>query len=116
MASAPVSASLPRSERSTTAQPSVIARWAAVLVSVSVTIRSHRRTARADQPPLDLPLQLLDHHHRRHAGLERAAHHRALGRAVEPLEQGEQAVDVQPAGGRERVLGVRRGRRVGHAR
>ena len=51
-----------------------------------------------------------------HAGLQRAAHDRALGRAVEPLEQREQAVEAQAAGGRERVVGIRWGRRVGHDR
>ena len=85
-------------------------------MSASVTIRLIVEPVGAHQPPLDLPLELLEHDHRGHAGGERAAHDGGLLGAVEPLEQLEQAVEAQPAGGRERIVGVGCGRRVGHDR
>ncbi len=70
----------------------------------------------AHQPPLDLALELLDDDHRRHAGGERAARDGALGLAVEPLEQLEQAVEPQAARRSERIVGIWWGRHAGHDR
>src|SRR3954471_6177605 len=79
LASEPVSASLPRPERSTT--------------NVLVT---HETLAlfKACEPPRDLSRDLLEHALARDARLERRPHDRHLLRAVEPLQQGEQPFEV----------------------
>src|SRR5690242_19287514 len=79
LASAPVSASLPRSERSTT--------------NVSLT---HETLAlfEARQPPRHLARELVEHPLARHARLQRRAHDGDLLLAAEPRQQGEQAFEV----------------------
>jgi hypothetical protein len=64
---------------------------------------------RANEPPLDLALQLLDDHDRRHAGGERAADHRGFLDSVEAREQGQQPIEIQATGGGERVVGTLHG-------
>src|SRR3954454_11307627 len=83
LASLPVSASLPRSERSTT--------------NVAVT-DERLALLQARQTPLDLALELVHHPLARDARAERGAHHRRLLDAVEPLEQREQPVEVEGEG------------------
>src|SRR3954469_12618279 len=79
LASGPVSASLPRSERSTT--------------NVLVT---HKTLAlfEAGEAARDLARELVQHPLPRHPSLDRRAHHRDLLGAVEPLEQGEKTFEV----------------------
>src|SRR3954451_12590178 len=79
LASEPVSASFPRSERSTT--------------NVLVT---HETLAlfEAREPPGDLARELLQHALARDARLERRPHDRHLLRAAESLEQREQTFEV----------------------
>src|SRR3954470_11699091 len=77
-ASGPVSASLPRSERSTT----------------NVLTDERLAFVQARQPALDLRLELLHHPLARHAGLQRRAHDRRLLGAVQAREQREQSVEV----------------------
>src|SRR6185312_11582406 len=78
LASEPVSASLPRSERSTT------------------NVVTHETLAlfEAREPPRDLARELLQHALARYARRERRPHDRDLLRAVEPLEQREQTFEV----------------------
>src|SRR5688572_24478425 len=94
-ASAPVSASLPRSERSTSPHASVSARYP---VSTTTATTSRLLAAHAHQPALDLVLELLQHALARHAGLQGRADDRGLLGAVEPLEQPQQAVEALAAG------------------
>src|SRR4051794_19919824 len=79
LASGPVNASLPRSERSTT--------------NVLVT---HETLAlfEAGEAPRDLARELVEHPLARHAGLDRRSDHRHLLGAVQPLEQGEKTFEV----------------------
>src|SRR4051794_9135538 len=79
LASEPVSASLPRPERSTT--------------NVLVT---HETLAlfEAGEPPRDPSRELPQHAPARAARLQRRPHDRALLRAVEPLQQREQPFEV----------------------
>ena len=94
-----------------------MARWASAVVSARLTTRLLIVEPRgADQPPLHLALDLLEHEHRRDRRRQRPAGDRRLLRAVEPLEQHQQPVEVQPARGRERILRVEWGQRVGHGR
>ena len=85
MASAPVSASFPRSERSTT----------------NVVTDETLALFEAGQSPPHLALEFVEHAVARIARRERAAHHRRLLGAVQPLEQREQPVEVEG----ERVTG-----------
>src|SRR3954447_462030 len=82
LASLPVRASLPRSERSTTN----------VLTDETLAL------VEARQPAQDLPLELVHHAVTRDAGRERGKHHLGLFHAVQPLEQGEQAFEVEGKG------------------
>src|SRR3954452_3926676 len=85
LASAPVSASLPRSERSTT---KVVTDETLALVE-------------ACQAAHDLAFELVHHAVARHARLQCAAHHRGLLGAVEALEQRQQPGQVEG----DRVIG-----------
>src|SRR5689334_19448620 len=78
LASDPVSASLPRSERSTT------------------NVVTHETLAlfEAGQPARDLARQLVQHALAREPALQRRARDRRLLDAVQPFEQGEQAFQV----------------------
>src|SRR4051812_23215044 len=78
LASAPVSASLPRSDLSTT----------------NVTDET-LALVQAREPALDLALELVHHAVARDAGGERAAHDRGLLDAVKALEEREEAVEVE---------------------
>src|SRR5688572_7291692 len=78
LASDPVSASLPRSERSTTK----------VVTHKTLALFEARQAAR------DLARELVEHPLAREPALQRRARHRGLLRAVEPFEQGEQAFQV----------------------
>src|SRR3954453_4990176 len=79
LASGPVNASLPRSERSTT--------------NVLVT---HETLAlfEAGEPPRHLAREFVEDALPRHAGVDRRAHDRDLLGAVESLEQGEKTFEV----------------------
>src|SRR5690348_17313485 len=79
LASGPVSASLPRSERSTT----------------KVTDERLVIVLQPGQPPLDLALQLVQHALARDAVAQGRAHDRRLLGAVEPLEQRQQTLHVE---------------------
>src|SRR3954464_13768936 len=79
LASLPVSASLPRSERSTTK----------VVTDVRLV------ALQPGQPPPDLVLELVHHAVARNPGLQRRAYDLRLLGAVEALEQGEQPFEVQ---------------------
>ena len=79
MASAPVSASFPRSERSTTN----------VLTDETLALLE------AGQSPPDLALELVEHTVAWIPGRERAAHHRRLLGAIKPLEQAEQTIEIE---------------------
>ena len=79
MASAPVSASFPRSERSTT----------------NVVTDETLALFEAGQSPPHLALEFLQHPVTRIARRERAAHHRRLLGAIEPLEQAEQTIEIE---------------------
>src|SRR3954453_16610856 len=79
LASAPVRASLPRSERSTT----------------KVTNERLVRLVQPRQPPLHLRGELVHHPLPRHPGLQRRPPDRGLLRAVEALEQREEPVEVE---------------------
>src|SRR3954447_17008224 len=78
LASAPVRASLPRSDLSTT----------------KVTDET-LALFKAGQAPADLALELVHHALAREAGRERVAHHGRLFGAVEALEQCEQTFEVE---------------------
>src|SRR5688500_3259349 len=78
LASDPVSASLPRSERSTT---NVVTDETLALIE-------------ARQPPGDLARELVEHALAREPALQRRAGDRGLLLPVEPFEQGEQAFQV----------------------
>src|SRR5690348_13429475 len=78
LASAPVSASLPRSDRSTT----------------KVVTDETLALLEAGQPAPHLPLELVEHAVARDARRQGAPHHLRLLGAVEPLEQREQPVEV----------------------
>src|SRR3954447_26993425 len=80
LASAPVSASFPRSERSTTKVPVVTHETLALF--------------QAGEPPRDLARELLQHPLPRHPGLQRRARDGRLLRAVEPFEQREETLEV----------------------
>src|SRR5689334_19392809 len=83
LASAPVRASLPRSERSTT----------------NVVVTDERLAFfQAGQPAPHLALELIHHAFARDAGRERRADHVGLLDAVEPLEQREQPREVEGKG------------------
>src|SRR3954449_11786302 len=79
LASEPVSASLPRSERSTTN----------VLVTDETLALFEPR-----EPPRDLARELVQHALARHARFQGRAHDRDLLGAAEPLQQREQAFEV----------------------
>src|SRR3954468_4524546 len=79
LASAPVSASFPRSERSTT----------------NVVTDETLALLQARQPSHQLALELVHHAVARNPRGERAAHPRGLLGAVEPLEQGEPPLQVK---------------------
>src|SRR4051812_43436519 len=81
LASAPVKASLPRSDLSTT----------------KVTDET-LALFQAGQPAHDLALELVHHPVARDAGLQSAAHHFGLFHAVEPFEQREQSFKVEGEG------------------
>src|SRR4051795_9954996 len=79
LASLPVSASLPRSERSTT----------------KVVTDARLVALQAGQPPADLVLELIHHAVARDPGLQRRPHDLRLLGAVEALEQCEEPFEVQ---------------------
>src|SRR3954465_1345967 len=82
LASVPVSASLPRSERSTT----------------NVLTDERLALIEARQAPPHLALELVHHALARNAGGQRRAHDRGLFGAVEALEQREQPREVEGEG------------------
>src|ERR1044071_5488813 len=80
LASAPVSASFPRSERSTTKVPVVTHETLALFET--------------GEPPRDLARELLQDPLARDPAFERRAHDGRLLRAVEPLEQRQETLEV----------------------
>src|SRR5262245_15672449 len=98
LASAPVSASFPRSDLSTTK----VTDETLALPRCARARRSRPRASSAflepGQPPPYLALELVHHPLTREPGLQRAADDRGLLGAVEALEQREQPVEVQGEG------------------